>query len=149
MKRLGTHPAGAEAAGRECMIVEGFFPLTVPPDWSLSQWWSDPGQSLSGPPFIMEELTATARKLQSGKARGLDGIINEVLSEVIKWNSVPVLHAVNVCLRSCVFPTRWKRGRITLLYKGPPRRLTVQTLSGQFPCWTGWVRSSGAYFSIE
>lgn len=83
-KKISDKPTGAEAAGRERAIVEGLFPITPCPRWAdLLIWWNA-GLALPGPPLSLEELNMAAVRLPGGKYPGPDGIINEVLSAVIR-----------------------------------------------------------------
>lgn len=50
-------------------------------------------------------------RLPSGKFPGPDGVLNEMLLAVARWNPVSLLRAYNVCLRWETFPTAWKRVR--------------------------------------
>lgn len=120
-RKIGGTPPGAESAGRERVIIEGLFPAMTPPDWSDNPLWanSDPGAR-----FTIEELREAASRIPSGKSPGPDGIRNEVLSAVAKWNPAPLLKIFNMCLEEMTFPARWKVARIVLLHKGPDKSVT-------------------------
>lgn len=120
-RKLGGAPAGAESAGRERAIVDGLFPTVPPPDWSANPLWTDCGEPDS---FTQVELTAVASRIPSGKAPGRDGIVNEVLAAVAKWNPTPLLRAFNTCLSTSTFPSEWKLARVILLYKGSDKSIT-------------------------
>lgn len=59
-----------------------------------------------------------AVKLTPAKSPGPDGIFNEVLSAVVKWNPTSLLRALNCCLMARTFPEAWKRAGVTFFYKG-------------------------------
>lgn len=121
-KKIGGSPPGAEAVGREIQIADGLLPTATPPDWSVLPLWADTEEDPD--PFTLEELEAAAARLPTGKAPGPDGVVNEVLSAVARWNPTPMLGVLNVCLKTQTLPMVWKRARVTLLHKGPTKPVT-------------------------
>lgn len=115
-KRIGGKPAGMEAAGRELPIVKGIFLAATSPDWSNMPLWADAGSPVVS--FTREELMAVARRMQTWKDPGPDGLINEVLAAVASLNPFPLLITLNACLSAGVFSRSWKTARVILLYKG-------------------------------
>lgn len=114
-KRIGGKSAGTEAA-----IIEGLFSVTPPPNWMRNPLWSEGGQA-NPDPFTVDELQVAAMKLPAGKSPGPDGVLNEVLAAVVRWNPAPLLRAFNGCLGFGTFPPEWKRARIVLLHKEPSK----------------------------
>lgn len=121
-RKIGGSPPGAESAGREAEIVNGLFPSITPPDWENRPLWTD--GDCEPPPFTFEELATAAARLPAGKAPGPDGVVNEVLSAVVKWNPTPLLRAQNTCLINATFPRPWKRARVILLHKRSSKPVT-------------------------
>lgn len=80
--------------------------------------WADQELDDPGLPITMAELEAASVKLPSGKSPGPDGIYNEVLKDVVRWNPALFLRAFDACIRCGSFPATWKRARVVLLYKG-------------------------------
>lgn len=67
--------------------------------------------------FTLDELALATSKLPSGKARGPDGILNEVLSMVARAKPLILLKVYNACIWQSSFPAAWKEAR--LVHKGP------------------------------
>lgn len=59
--------------------------------------WTDVDQLPN--PFTIEELRRVATRLPSGKSPDPNGMLNEVFSGVVRWNSAPLLKALNVYLK--------------------------------------------------
>ena len=59
------------------------------------------------PLFQMNELKLAAKRLDSGKAPGPDGIPNEVLSAIIREKPQRILDLLNTCLERGHFPKQW------------------------------------------
>lgn len=100
-KKIGGARPGVEAMGREAEIAERLFPAAEVLDWNETPIWA--GEEPEPEPFAMDELNRAAARLLSGKAPGPDGIFNEILSVVARINPVPLLRAVNVCLKHRTF----------------------------------------------
>lgn len=73
--------------------------------------------------FDRMELLLAARRLPGGKAPGPDYVHNEVLKVFVKENPDALLGLLNLCWNTSTFPTRWKRARLVLLFKGGGRSL--------------------------
>lgn len=61
--------------------------------------WTDPGMEGLELFFSTVKFEATAKKLLTGKAPGSDGVFNEVLSMLIRYNPAPLLNVYSLCLR--------------------------------------------------
>lgn len=70
------------------------------------------------PPFTEEELKVAARGLKSGRAPGPDGIPAEAFKLLAEVRPSDLLMVYNTCIVQGVFPTRWKRQKLTLISKG-------------------------------
>lgn len=118
-RKLDGKPADAEAAGREVEIAKGLFPSPAPPNWATMPMWNDPELDPVVAPVTCVELEIAATKLAPGKSPGPDGLYNEILKSVARWNPAVLLRAFNACMRHRSFPSPlWKRARIVFLYKG-------------------------------
>ena len=93
-------------------IVEALFPEGAPRD----SYPSDlvPEVLL----FQMSELKLVAKRLDSEKAPGPDGIPNEVLKATIRKKRQLILNLLNACLERGYFPKQWKRQKLMLISKG-------------------------------
>ncbi|KAL4134845.1 hypothetical protein QTP88_006546 [Uroleucon formosanum] len=132
--RLGRQPPGLAAIGREIEIADHLFPIMPIINWQRVPMDSqvDPnfpttateGYNLNHgnecPPITTEEVRLTVSRLSRGKATGLDGIPNEMLS-LIANRSPDIFVRMYRCLSESVFPARWKRARLLLLHKGPDK----------------------------
>ena len=74
--------------------------------------------TLGVPLFQISELKLGAKRLESGKAPGPDGISNEVLRATILKKPQLVLDLFNTCLERGDFPKQWKRQKLVLIPKG-------------------------------
>ena len=63
--------------------------------------------------FTLEEL-----KRAGGRLKGINGVPNEILKEVIGAYPETLLEAFNSCLWERRFSNEWKRQRLVLLWKG-------------------------------
>ena len=70
------------------------------------------------PLFQMSELKLAAKRLDSGKAPGSDGILNEGLRAIIWEKPQLILNLLNTCLGRDHFPKQWKRQKLVLISKG-------------------------------
>lgn len=93
-----------ETASREATIAEGLFSSADQPDWVRVPLWMNNEPDLE--PFTMEELRCAETNVPLGKAPGLDGVFNKVLSAVVRWNPTSLLRILNVCLAARTFPKR-------------------------------------------
>ncbi|KAL4121742.1 hypothetical protein QTP88_014193 [Uroleucon formosanum] len=131
--RLGRQPPGLAAIGREIEIADHLFPTMPIINWQRVPMDSqvDPnfpttatkGYNLNHgnecPPITTEEVRLTVSRLSRGKATGLDGIPNEMLSLIANRSPDIFVRMYSRCLSESVFPARWKRARLLLLHKGP------------------------------
>ncbi|VVC33691.1 Reverse transcriptase domain [Cinara cedri] len=122
-KKIRRQP-GLEARGRELGIADQLFPLNHVVDWSrvdLTTLRGDSASVTSHPSdwFSEEEFRSAICRIPSGKAPGPDGIPNEVLRQVSCLKPSLLQGVFNLCLRSKVFPSIWKRAKLVLLHKGP------------------------------
>ncbi|KAH8332883.1 hypothetical protein KR074_003896 [Drosophila pseudoananassae] len=97
----------------ECLLSE-FFPRE-------DQQHSVPDAVGVADPLLVSELEWGLTKLRSGKAPGMDGFTAEICRSV--WKAIPdhlyELHAK--CVSEGVFPSAWKRTRVSVLLKSPDR----------------------------
>lgn len=105
-KKIGSYPTDLEVTGREMDIVDDLFPIPPLRDRMYMRVWSSPGLPPAETPFIQEELSAAARKLPVRKTSGLDGILNEILAEDVRWISALLPRAINACLASGFFSSQ-------------------------------------------
>ena len=68
--------------------------------------------------FTLEELKRTGGRLKANTAPGIDGLLNEILKEVIGAYPEILLEVFNSCLREGRFFVDWKKQRLVLLRKG-------------------------------
>ncbi|KAL4121985.1 hypothetical protein QTP88_014400 [Uroleucon formosanum] len=133
--RLSRQPPGISAIEREKEIADHLFPTMLIINWQRVPMDSqvDPnfptttaeGYNLNHgnecPPITTEEARLVVSRLSMGKATGLDGIPNEMLSLIANRSSNIFVKMYNRCLSESVFPVRWKRARLLLLHKGPDK----------------------------
>ncbi|VVC35249.1 Endonuclease/exonuclease/phosphatase,Reverse transcriptase domain,Zinc finger, CCHC-type, partial [Cinara cedri] len=115
-KKLRTGNSGAQACGREAMIVDGLFPDDPPVDWARVPLPRAGG--MLAPLFSATELEAAACHLPPGKAPGPDGVPNVVLKRACELIPAVLLDVFNRCLGQGEFPRLWKRAKLVLLHKG-------------------------------
>ncbi|VVC42616.1 Hypothetical protein CINCED_3A018218 [Cinara cedri] len=115
-KKLRTGNSGAQACGREAMIVDGLFPDDPPVDWARVPLPRAGG--MLAPLFSATELEAAACHLPPGKAPGPDGVPNVVLKRACEMIPAVLLDVFNRCLGQGEFPRMWKRAKLVLLHKG-------------------------------
>jgi len=122
-KKLFRADTAYACRGREEEIADALFPRHPPPARpEIGYDVEDPWQ-----PFSLGELTVAAERLPGGKAPGPDGVPNEIVALAARWAPDRLLEAYNTVLRTGSFPSRWKRARLVLLYKGsgkPPQSPT-------------------------
>jgi len=107
----------------------GLFPASPHTDWASIPNVSQPPTVLVDlpltlddeplvPPITAQEIGSAVARLPLGKAPGPDLIPNEVIR--LAYNKFPEQFTTcyNTCLSSGVFPARWKRAKVVLLYKG-------------------------------
>ena len=68
--------------------------------------------------FTLEELKRADGRLKANTAPGIDGLLNEILKEVIGAYPQIFLEAFNSCLREGRFFVDLKKQRLVLLGKG-------------------------------
>lgn len=126
-KKLARYPKNAYMKGREEEIASHLFPrapttkwdeipLTGPRGFPILQLDDEPTR-----PLEAAELIRASKKLPSGKAPGPDNKHNEVIKIFVKEDPEAILALFDLCWRSAVFPRRWKRARLVLLFKGGSR----------------------------
>lgn len=126
-KKLARHPKGVYTKGREKEIARHLFPRAPATRWediALTDPRGFPISRIDGEhtrPLDADELLRAAKKLPSGKAPGPDNIHNEVLKIFAKEDPEALLALFDLCWRNAAFPSRWKRARLVLLYKGGSR----------------------------
>lgn len=101
------------------MIVKGLFSANTSPHWVSIPFRTNSDQTPT--PFTLDELRHAATKLPAEKSPGPDGMFNEVISAVVRWNPFPLLRALNTYLSEKTFLMVWKRARVLLLHKGPSK----------------------------
>lgn len=69
------------------------------------------------PPITQEIVEADLRKIQSNKATGLDGISVRVIKEALPAISSSLVHIYNASISESVFPTGFKKAKVSPLYK--------------------------------
>lgn len=69
----------------------------------------------------MEEFNLAAARLPRGKASGLDGVPNEVLTVIVNKSPGPLIEVYNRCISEGIFPKIWKRAKLVLLHKSPDK----------------------------
>ncbi len=67
--------------------------------------------------FSLKELKSLIKSSKNGKAARPDMIINEMFKVQNDNLQLAILHTINVILRSGVYPSDWKLGLISPLYK--------------------------------
>lgn len=72
-------------------------------------------------PFSMEELKTAKMRLSSRKFSIPDGVTNQVLLVVVRWNPYSLLRTLNAFLRVGTFPRAWKTAKVLLIHKGPAK----------------------------
>lgn len=82
-------------------IMETLFPIYHTRNRGNNE---DVGES---PSFCMEELKCTGESLKSRRASGLEGVSNEVIKAVFRYNLCFVLDMFNECLDADSCSTRW------------------------------------------
>lgn len=126
-KKLTRHPRDAHTRGRELEIAEHLFPRTAVTTWEEIPMTGPRGFPIllsAGAhmlPFDAAELARAAKKLPGGKAPGPDFVHNEVLRVFAREDPEALLALYNLCWGASVFPARWKRAKLVLLYKGGSR----------------------------
>lgn len=78
----------------------------------------DMSMSNSLPLFTRDELNRAIVRLLSGKAPSPDLIPNEVIKLAANRHPSLFLDTYNSCLTDGIFPSRWKRAKLVLLFKG-------------------------------
>lgn len=79
------------------------------------------------PPFSGEELRQAVDELPNGKATGPDLVPSEVIKLAARHNPERFLETFNACLNRGVFPSRLKRARLVLIYKGEDKPLELHS----------------------
>lgn len=71
--------------------------------------------------FQKDEVQKAIAKMKMGKAPGLDGIMNAMISRV--WQAIPefVIGMYESCMSDGVFPRPWKRADVVALLKSPDK----------------------------
>ena len=64
-----------------------------------------------------EEVLKILKELKAKKSAGLDGISSELLKLGAEALALPLTHIINTSIATGQFPTQWKKGKITPLYK--------------------------------
>ena len=77
---------------------------------------SDPGSWLNKE-FSVEEIKKMLKKLNNGKAKGWDNILNEALKNLPESMIVKLTLLFNMIKSSGKLPRGWNRGRLTLVHK--------------------------------
>ena len=70
------------------------------------------------PLFTEKELVTAVRSMKNQKAPGQDGIPSEILKLVVQAAPSVLLRMYNTCLKTGIFPKRWKRQKLVLIDKG-------------------------------
>ena len=70
-------------------------------------------------PFFTEaELKAAVKSMKTQKAQGPGGIPSEILKLVAEVSTQTLLNMYNTCLKTGIFPKRWKMHKLVLISKG-------------------------------
>ena len=64
------------------------------------------------------EIAKIIRRLKNTGSQGTDGICTKVIKKFVNCLAAPIRHVVNVAIRTAAFPSCWKTGIITPLFKG-------------------------------
>jgi len=110
-------------------VARGLFPASTPTDWAcipmvvqqptviMDFTFSSEDDPLV-PLFTEEEIKKAVLRLLNGKAPGPDLVPNEAIRMVYSKFPETFKRCYDSCIVNGVFPSRWKRAKMVLLYKG-------------------------------
>lgn len=109
---------GAHTTNREDSIRTIISEILPKKDDSNTTWQVDvEALSPSDVLITQEEIITTFNTIKSRTAMGLDGL-NFKTTKILITEILPLIHMLfNVCLVQGVFPTIWKKGKLSLLLK--------------------------------
>lgn len=117
VKGLGREDSGSASRGRELTLVDHLFPKSPALDWSAIPMTPAPLAGVAQA-FTHAELRKAASRLPPGKARGPDGVPNEVLSVLYAKFPDLLLGMYKRALSTATFPATWKVAWVVFLHKG-------------------------------
>ena len=114
LRRLGAFAIGSP---REPEMINNIVDALFPTHPKRANAPTPPG-SIEVPKFSERELSTAVKSMKNGKAPGPDGLPAELLKAIARTQPSLLLDMFNSCLRSGIFPARWKTARLVLISKG-------------------------------
>lgn len=123
-KKLNRCPPGTLTAGRKLDLAAQPFPRCPETKWEEVDTYDPRGLPANRSTaedrrlFTMAELLKAGKRLPGDKTPGLDLMPNEILKIFLREDPEALLSLFNANWEKAAFPSRWKKAKLVLLYKG-------------------------------